>query len=108
MDSTQSTKVLYSPEVTPLVKALNGVRPEGSFVSEAIPSLLEMLESSPEHYPYHKTFDEARDDPVVVLHSSGSTGKTCVFVRSPCDYTKLRGPRRSKTHHLHQRKLGSS
>ena len=49
---------------------------------EAIPSFLEMLESNPEHYPYEKGFDEARDDPILVLHSSGSPGKfllTCAL-----------------------------
>ncbi|KAI3541377.1 thioester reductase domain-containing protein [Colletotrichum abscissum] len=26
------------------------------------------------HFPYHKTYEEAENDPVVVLHTSGSTG----------------------------------
>lgn len=32
------------------------------------------------HYPYEKTFDEAKNDPYVILHTSGTTGmpvRTC-------------------------------
>jgi hypothetical protein len=34
-----------------------------------------MLESRPEFYPFTKSFADARNDPIVVLHSSGSTGQ---------------------------------
>ena len=27
------------------------------------------------YFPYNKSFDEAKNDPVLILHSSGSTGK---------------------------------
>ncbi|EXJ86687.1 hypothetical protein A1O3_03640 [Capronia epimyces CBS 606.96] len=44
----------------------------------ALPELLELLAEAEEKdvppYPYLKTFDEARQDPFVVLHTSGSTG----------------------------------
>ena len=40
-----------------------------------MPSLEELLTSRPHHFPYDKTFDEAEDDPVIVCHTSGSTGK---------------------------------
>ncbi|KAL2821419.1 hypothetical protein BDW59DRAFT_109738 [Aspergillus cavernicola] len=40
-----------------------------------IPSLDKLLESQDgPAYPYDKTFEEARNDPVLVLHTSGSTG----------------------------------
>lgn len=40
-----------------------------------IPELAELVEESPvEHYPYEKTYDEARFEPFCVLHTSGSTG----------------------------------
>jgi len=41
-----------------------------------VPSLDDMLVDASEHYPYHKDFATARWDPIVVLHSSGSTGKS--------------------------------
>lgn len=40
-----------------------------------MPELLDLLdERSVDTYPYGKTFTEARNDPFVVLHTSGSTG----------------------------------
>ncbi|MBE7182568.1 MAG: AMP-binding protein [Terriglobus roseus] len=41
-----------------------------------IPTLQEMLWAGdePRHYEYTKTFDEAKMDPYIVLHTSGSTG----------------------------------
>lgn len=40
-----------------------------------IPSLEELLNMDEvPHYPYDKTFDEAKNDPFVVLHTSGTTG----------------------------------
>ncbi|KAL4936564.1 hypothetical protein BDV06DRAFT_233299 [Aspergillus oleicola] len=39
-----------------------------------IPSLDALLLSENVPYPYEKTFEEARNDPVFVLHTSGSTG----------------------------------
>ncbi|RDW77667.1 hypothetical protein BP6252_05720 [Coleophoma cylindrospora] len=40
-----------------------------------IPELVDLVDESPvEHYPYDKTFDEARFEPFCVLHTSGSTG----------------------------------
>ncbi|KAL2288752.1 hypothetical protein FJTKL_03420 [Diaporthe vaccinii] len=43
---------------------------------QAVPPFQEMLDGdgNTTPYPYGKTFEEARDDPIVVLHSSGSTG----------------------------------
>ncbi len=39
------------------------------------PEVLEFLDEEPVPiYPYSKTFDEARQDPFVILHTSGSTG----------------------------------
>ncbi|KAI8958393.1 acetyl-CoA synthetase-like protein [Daldinia sp. FL1419] len=72
MNETESSKLLYTAEIAPLIRPL---RPMISSLSiSVIPSLQEMLESDPEPYPYLKSFDGARNDPFVVLHSSGSTG----------------------------------
>jgi len=40
-----------------------------------IPSLQELIGyQNVENYPYEKTFEEERDNPIFVLHTSGSTG----------------------------------
>ncbi|RYP31564.1 hypothetical protein DL768_011169 [Monosporascus sp. mg162] len=71
---TRSTKLLHVAEVLPLVKQLQNLEP--SILPEVIPSFSDMANSTPEHFPYEKGFEKARDDPVLVLHSSGSTGNT--------------------------------
>lgn len=40
-----------------------------------LPTLKGLLSGRALHYPYKKTFEEARHDPLVMLHTSGSTGK---------------------------------
>ncbi|EFY86027.1 NRPS-like enzyme, putative [Metarhizium acridum CQMa 102] len=48
---------------------------ERKMKSRAVPPLKEWLQASPSSpFPYTKTFEEARWDPLVVLHTSGSTG----------------------------------
>jgi thioester reductase-like protein/acyl-CoA synthetase (AMP-forming)/AMP-acid ligase II len=51
---------------------------EGSFTVIQIPSLQELLSgderNSPPDYPYEKSYEEAKDEPIFVLHTSGSTG----------------------------------
>jgi acyl-coenzyme A synthetase/AMP-(fatty) acid ligase len=73
MEQTKSTKILFTDELAPLLKPLKDLVP--SVRPEALPSLKEMLDSDPPRYPYSKSFDEARNDPIVILHSSGSTGE---------------------------------
>lgn len=43
-----------------------------------LPKLEELLNSRALHYPYKKTFHEGYRDPLVSLHTSGTTGK-CQF-----------------------------
>lgn len=59
--------------MAPIVEQLSGVVP--SLHVATVPSFDEMMISDPDPYPYNKSFHESRDDPVVVLHSSGSTGE---------------------------------
>ncbi|ROV87840.1 hypothetical protein VMCG_10544 [Cytospora schulzeri] len=72
MNQTGSKRLLYAAELAPLLKPLQALVPTAS--SDAVPSLQVMLDSRPEQFPYTKSFEEARYDPIVVLHSSGSTG----------------------------------
>ena len=40
-----------------------------------IPEFDDLLAAGPvKHYPYNKTFEDAQDDPYLILHSSGTTG----------------------------------
>ncbi|KAF2198724.1 acetyl-CoA synthetase-like protein [Delitschia confertaspora ATCC 74209] len=39
-----------------------------------VPSVVDLLDTVHPHYPYNKTFDTARLEPFVVIHTSGSTG----------------------------------
>ncbi|PHH68649.1 hypothetical protein CDD82_374 [Ophiocordyceps australis] len=66
--------LLYAQELSSAAEPL-ATRLPGLVVQEA--PLLDDLVATPlstRHYPYDKTFDEARDDPCLILHSSGSTG----------------------------------
>lgn len=69
---TSCSVILHSKETD--VSALIG----DSIKAErhAIPDLEELLEEGPEprRYQQPKTFEEAKDDPFIVLHTSGSTG----------------------------------
>ena len=43
----------------------------------SVAELDEILSSISHHYPYHEVFQEVIWKPVLILHSSGSTGKLC-------------------------------
>ena len=75
LDQTACTKLLHAEEVVPLVNKLTAIHPGLRPTQTA--SLDEILSGTGPEYPYNKSFDEARDDPIVVLHSSGSTGQHC-------------------------------
>ncbi|UNI19370.1 hypothetical protein JDV02_005556 [Purpureocillium takamizusanense] len=73
--------VLFTPnDMSATTKAVLEKRPEmKKFI---LPELAYFLsEESMEPYPYSKTFEEARKDPYVVLHSSGSTGTPKLLIQ---------------------------
>ncbi|KAI0449144.1 acetyl-CoA synthetase-like protein [Xylaria acuta] len=69
---TTCTKLVHTVEVAPLVKPL--ISADSELRTEVLPSFDQMLESSPSPYLYEKAFDNAENEPILVLHSSGSTG----------------------------------
>ena len=71
MDQTESTKLIFSKELCPLIDGTQMKRQGLRLVP--IDSLENLLAACTEPFPYNKIFEEAVDDPVVVLHSSGST-----------------------------------
>ncbi len=75
---TNCDKIFYSKEVAHLVEELKAARP--SIVSVLMPSFEALIESPYKAYAFHKTFAEAEDQPVLICHTSGSTGEN---TRSP-------------------------
>ena len=50
---------------------------------DEIPSLDDLIHGPSKHYPYQEVFENVKRVPVLVLHSSGSTGKAdCKSQRS--------------------------
>ena len=72
MEQTQSSHIVHSKELTPLVDGICAAKTD--LKRMAINSLDELLEAQTETFPFNLTFDQAVDQPIVVLHSSGSTG----------------------------------
>ncbi|KIX96004.1 uncharacterized protein Z520_08259 [Fonsecaea multimorphosa CBS 102226] len=71
--------VTVSPE-PPIVSAITAER---EMKKLNLPSLFDLLDKvNVPRYPYDKTFEEARWDPILVLHTSGSTG-----IPKPLTYT---------------------
>jgi thioester reductase-like protein len=72
MDQTKSRTILFAPEIRPLISQLTESRDDiRAFAVEALDSL---LSSNPKPMSYEFSFEDAIDHPIVVLHSSGSTG----------------------------------
>lgn len=73
LEQTACSIVIHAAEVAPIVKQLEIVKSGLQYLTS--PSFQEMLEG--EHKPFsyeQRTFQEVKNNPIVVLHSSGSTG----------------------------------
>jgi hypothetical protein len=73
MHQTNCAIILHASEVLPVVKGLVASSP-GLHCAE-IPTFQDMLDSQSPAYTFYKNFTGAQNEPIVVLHSSGSTGK---------------------------------
>ncbi|KAI9654966.1 MAG: hypothetical protein M1821_005719 [Bathelium mastoideum] len=69
--------ILTASDDAAIVSAL---KKSASYTFFTIPSLHELLENNFEHYPYSKTFESARHEPLVVVHTSGTTGIPKPFI----------------------------
>ena len=74
MEQKACKTLCYAAELQPVVESLKAIAGEKISYS-SIPSFDTMLESRPKHYYYGGTFERNENDPVVVFHSSGSTGR---------------------------------
>ncbi|KAL8841961.1 MAG: hypothetical protein Q9176_002898 [Flavoplaca citrina] len=79
LEETQC-RVILTP-ATPRSPAVRDILEVNALRVLDSPSLEELLGNSYHHYPYRKTFVEARDEPILVVHTSGTTAtpKPIVF-----------------------------
>lgn len=72
---TKCTKFFSSPELVALTKGLEQDPALSGLRGYSVAPFDEWVASYRKPYPYTKTLEEARYDDILVLHSSGSTGK---------------------------------
>ena len=89
-EQTECKKFFHPAELSPKIEALKATLNElESFVVE---SLEEMLQGEDKPFPFEATYDDACWDPVLVLHSSGSTGKIVLLLRNEWSSSTALGP----------------
>ncbi|KAL9120029.1 MAG: hypothetical protein Q9187_003419 [Circinaria calcarea] len=71
LDGLNCTTVLTASKELPSIGRL---LKESRLAVHEIPSLRELLDKNYPHFPFDKTFQAARLEPLVVVHTSGSTG----------------------------------
>lgn len=72
LERTRCSLLLHTTELLDKIAILQGEASE--LLTKTVQSLDEILANESQPYPYYKTFAEARSDPALILHSSGSTG----------------------------------
>jgi acyl-coenzyme A synthetase/AMP-(fatty) acid ligase len=74
LDQTNCVKAFYSAEFEDVLVQYRLLRPQLSAFE--LPSLLHFFETKTQPFPYHqKPWNEAKHEPILTLHSSGTTGK---------------------------------
>ena len=73
LEQTRCSKFFHSSEMKPVIESVREAVETLEYVE--VPSLEEMLDGESQPYPYSETFETAKRNPVVIIHSSGSTGK---------------------------------
>ncbi|OJD31552.1 nrps-like enzyme [Diplodia corticola] len=75
IESTTCQRIFYAPPMEQVAKTLSSTAAPRAVEVVQIASLEEcLMADSTKPYPYEKTFEEAKWDPVVVIHTSGTTG----------------------------------
>ncbi|KAI9879042.1 MAG: hypothetical protein M1830_009784 [Pleopsidium flavum] len=72
LEQTGCTKFFYSTEMTPKVHDLQAAKKDLQIFD--VQPLDDMIQGHTKHYPYEEAFEDVRWNPILVLHSSGSTG----------------------------------
>lgn len=73
LEDTKCTKFLHTTHYAVQVGELKKSKPD--LESWLVPEYEDMISQDAARFPYDKTYEEAGNDPVVILHTSGSTGK---------------------------------
>lgn len=71
LDKTECSKLCHSTELATLAESINAMR---QMETAEIPSMDEMIQTETNPYSYEETFEKHSKNPVVVFHSSGTTG----------------------------------
>lgn len=74
LEATKCQRIFYAPPMGQIAKNLQCIATSDTLDVVQIASLDECLAAESKPYPYEKTFEEAKWDPVVVIHTSGTTG----------------------------------
>ena len=72
IQQTQCNKFFVSPELAPVAKAVQSQSPDVQL--QAVQEFDHWLDTYTKHFPFDKPLEIAKWDPILVLHSSGSTG----------------------------------
>lgn len=72
LEQTQCQHILHASEVEYLLKPL--LETKADLQLHKIEALDDMIRAETPHYPYAKDYELVRWDPILILHSSGSTG----------------------------------
>lgn len=73
LDKTQCRKYLCPAVSVPLIKKVCALRPDMQLV--VVPDWEEWLdEETVEHYVYDKSYEQAKEDTFMIVHTSGTTG----------------------------------
>lgn len=70
LDGLECKTILLSSKQMDIVSKLS----HSQWNFHQVPSLAELLDKQYPHFPFIKTFEEARSEPLVVIHTSGTTG----------------------------------
>jgi acyl-coenzyme A synthetase/AMP-(fatty) acid ligase len=74
LDTTKATTYLHTEYNGAAVKSITSERPGVQAIP--VPELGQWLcDQDARHYEYSKTWDEAKSEPWIIFHTSGTTGK---------------------------------
>ncbi|KAF3407185.1 hypothetical protein DPV78_000518 [Talaromyces pinophilus] len=75
MKAVDCKAILTSSIITPMSEIVKQVAEKhGDIPLYQVPMTTHFLDGEYQHFPYTKSFEEAHDEPLVVLHTSGTTG----------------------------------
>lgn len=71
-EDAKCTRVYYTPNFTSKIEKLRALKHDLNIAE--VPELDVLIGSASTHYVYDKMWADARTDPILIAHSSGSTG----------------------------------